>query len=341
MSRRNAGPVDAVVALSYRCNLRCATCDLADHVGEERLTRDTLRKLPSSLDYVNVTGGEPLLVKDIVPAVRAIYEATSARITISTNGTLPDRAEETVRELRRDVPGLHVSVSLDGLEETHDRIRRSPGSFRRALDTVDRLTPLLGRDLHLAFTISADNAGEFDGVAGLADEYGLPLSLALTHTSEHYFRPDEAAVPDEEAALRAVDAAARYYLRQPPPGGAGRAYFAAGLRCLVTSGRRPLACRAADRFFYLDPAGDVFGCNMRAEILGNLADAGFDEIWEGRPRAEFLPTAGSACPAQCWMVCTARTSILDHPMKTACWGLRAYGGRLLGLSPPPLKPDRR
>jgi MoaA/NifB/PqqE/SkfB family radical SAM enzyme len=208
------------------------------------------------------------------------------------------------------------------------------------LDTVGRLAPLLGRDLHLAFTISADNAAEFDGVARLAAEYGLPLSLALTHTSEHYFRPDDAAVPDEEAALRAVDAAAWYYLRRPPPGGVGRAYFAAGLRCLIRTGRRPLACRAADRFFYLDPAGDVFGCNMRAEKLGNLAEGDFDGIWEGETRAGFLPTAGSACPVQCWMVCTARTSILDHSARVGWWGLRAYGRRALGLPPPPVRADR-
>ena len=40
------GPIDAVVAVCYRCNLNCLTCDLADR-GDERLGPATLRKLPA------------------------------------------------------------------------------------------------------------------------------------------------------------------------------------------------------------------------------------------------------------------------------------------------------
>ncbi|HUV87533.1 MAG TPA: radical SAM protein [bacterium] len=325
------GPADAVVALTYRCNLRCLTCDLAERETDERLTPETLRKLPAPLKFVNVTGGEPLLVADLVPRVRAIYDATGARITISTNGTLPERAEEVVRRLSGDVPGLHVAVSLDGLEATHDQVRQAPGSFKKALETVGRLAPLLGPDLHLAFTISAANADEFDGVAKLAAEYRLPLSLALTHTSEHYFKPREGAVPGREAALRAVDAATRYYLRRFTPGGAARAYFAAGLRDIVVRRRRPIPCRAGERFFYLDPAADVYLCNVRAEKVGNLYRESFDEIWEGDARRALLATTGRACPAQCWMVCTARTAIMDHPLRVGCWAAAAYVRTLLGL----------
>ena len=327
------GPIDAVVALCYRCNLRCLTCDLAER-GEERLSPATLRKLPRSLKYVNVTGGEPLLLDDVVPCVRAVHDATGAQITISTNGTLAERTAEVVRELRGDVAGLRVAVSLDGLEATHDHIRRAPGAFRKAIATIEKLSPLLGRNLHVAFTISAANAAEFAGVARLADEYGLPLSLALTHTSEHYFRPREGAVPEERAALGAVAEATRYYLRRPSPRAAARAYFAAGLATVVTTGRRPLPCRAGDRFFYLDPAADVYLCNMRGDKLGNLALQTFDDVWAGDARRRLLPSTGEACPAQCWMVCTARTSIKDHPVSPAWWAARAYARRALGLPAP-------
>ncbi|UCH78004.1 MAG: radical SAM protein [Candidatus Coatesbacteria bacterium] len=333
MARRNGDPVDAVVALCYRCNLQCVTCDLASR-GPEALSPETLRKLPPSLAYVNVTGGEPLLLDDLVPGVRAIYEATGAEITLSTNGTLPERTEEVVRDLRRDVEGLRVAVSIDGLEATHDHIRQAPGAFRKALATVERLHPLLGGDLHLAFTISAANAAEFDGVASLAREYRLPLSLALTHTSEHYFRPQAEAVPAKEEALTAVDAATRYYLREFSPQAAGRAYFAAGLATVVATGRRPLPCRAGDRFFYLDPRGEVYLCNMRVETLGSLERASFEEIWERRRRRELLPTTGPACPIQCWMVCTARTSIQDSRLRAAAWAALAYLSTWCGGAPP-------
>lgn len=239
MRGRSSGPVDAVVALSYRCNLRCLTCDLASR-GDERLSPATLARLPRSLKYVNVTGGEPLLLDDLAACVRAVCGATGAQITISTNATLPERAEEAVRELRGDVPGLRVAVSLDGLEATHDHIRQAPGAFRKAVATVERLAPLLGRNLHLAFTISAANAAEFAGVARLADDYGLPLSLALTHTSEQYFRPREGAVPAEAAARAAAAEATRYYLRRLSPRAAARGYFASALGRVAAGRPRPV-----------------------------------------------------------------------------------------------------
>ncbi len=328
------GPVDAVVALSYRCNLRCRTCDLGDRADAGTLTPEVLAKLPASLRYVNVTGGEPFLGDDVAACVRAVARAAPrAEITISTNGMLAERAEAVVRELLPDVPGLRVAVSVDGAEETHDRVRRAPGSFRKARETMDRLKPLLGRNVHVAFTISAANVGDFGAVAALADELGLPLSLALAHASEHYFRPEADAVPAAPAARRAGDEATRYYLRRGTPAAAARAYFAAGLSRVAEGRPRLIPCRAGDRFFYLDPAGDVYLCNMRREVLGNLSRQTFAAIWAGESRRAALPTTGERCPLQCWMVCTARTAIRDHPLRVALWAAGVYARKLLGRNP--------
>ncbi len=330
----NKGPIDAVVALSYRCNLRCSTCELGARGDDESLTPDVLRKLPPTLRFVNLSGGEPFLLANLAACARAVATAAEAEITISTNGTLPARAEEVVREVQGDIPDVRVAVSLDGLESTHDRIRRAPGSFQKALVTIEKLSPLLGRKLHIAFTISAANVRDFRGVAALAEELGLPLSLAATHTSEHYFRPGADAVPAPADVAAAAEDAAAFYLREVSRRAAARAYFAAALAQLAMTGRRPLPCRAGDRFFYLDPGGDVFLCNMRAERMGNLREQGFEDIWAGERRRQLLATAGDACPTPCWMVCTARTAIMDHPARVGWWAARAYARRLVGLGAP-------
>lgn len=335
------GPVDAVVALSYRCNLRCVTCDLAGREGGGVLSTDVLRHLPPSLRYVNLTGGEPFLLDGLAACARAVAAAAPrAEITISTNGSLPERAEAVVRELLPAIPALRVAVSVDGLEATHDLVRGAPGSFRLAMDTAARLRPLLGRNVHLAFTVSAANAAEFASVAALADRMELPLSLAVTHTSSHYFRPSPAAVPAAAATVAAAAAAATYYLRRFSPAAAARAFFAAGFHAVATASRRPIPCRAGDRFFYLDPDGYVYLCNMRAETLGRLPGDGFAGVWGGAARRSLLPTAGDACPVQCWMVCTARTAIRDHPTRVGWWAFRANIRRLLGRPAPWPAPSR-
>lgn len=324
-----------MVALTYRCNLKCVTCDLAEKAGAENVTPAVLGRLPASLRYINLSGGEPFLRDDVVACARAAAAACPrAVITISTNGSLPARAEEAIRDLRAAEVGVRVSVSVDGLEATHDRTRQTPGSFVKALETIDRLRPILGRDVHMAFTLSAANAGELEGVAALALGRGLPLSLAFVHTSEHYFRPREDVVPAGEEARAAIRAAVRYYLRRLSPRAAARAYFAAGFQCLLTGEKRPLPCRAGERFFYLDAAANVYGCNMRADILGNLAAESWEPIWGAAARRAFLPTTGDACPVQCWMVCTARTSIQDARARVGWWAARAYPATWLGGAPP-------
>jgi MoaA/NifB/PqqE/SkfB family radical SAM enzyme len=323
--------VDAVVAVTYGCNLHCVTCDLPARGGDARLTPGLAARLPRTLRYVNVTGGEPFLVEDIAAVVRAVAGAAPrATITVSTNGSLPARAAAVVRDLLPAVPGLHVAVSLDGLEAAHDGVRQVPGSFRRAVETVDALAPLLGRNVHVAFTLSRPNLRDFEGVTAFARGRGLPLSLAFTHRSAHYFRPRADAVPAGAAAAAALSQAVRFYLRELSPGAAARAYFAAGLACVLEGKARPVPCRAGDRFFYVDPAADVYLCNMRPEVIGNLARATFDELWAGEPRRRLLPTTGRACPVQCWMVCTARTAIRDHPARVAWWAARAYAARASG-----------
>ncbi len=126
----------------------------------------------------------------------------------------------------------------------------------------------------------------------------------------------------------------RYYLGRFSARAAARAYFAAGFECLAEGGKRPLPCRAAERFFYLDPAANVYGCNMRADVLGNLAADEWEDLWGGAARRDFLPTAGDACPVQCWMVCTARTSIRDGRGRVGWWAARAYPAVWLGGAPP-------
>lgn len=52
------------------------------------------------------------------------------RAVISTNGTLITK--EKARELK-GVGLSYVGISLDGMEEVHDRFRGVPGAFRKAL----------------------------------------------------------------------------------------------------------------------------------------------------------------------------------------------------------------
>ncbi len=124
--------------LTLACNLRCGHC--ASSAGfprpnELRLNEalDLCDQFPALLvQEVDFTGGEPLLRTDWIKIAMRLNEL---KITtrLVTNGLL----------LKENVPFLKeaniatVGVSLDGLEVTHDRIRKRPGLFQQVIAGVE------------------------------------------------------------------------------------------------------------------------------------------------------------------------------------------------------------
>lgn len=124
---------------TWRCNLACRHCG-SDCKSEARVAdmpfADFLHAIeplehryPRDTVIIAITGGEPLLREDLADCGLALRQH-GFRWGIVTNGMLYD--EQRHRELV--AAGLSsVTVSLDGLEETHNWLRQHPQSFQRAL----------------------------------------------------------------------------------------------------------------------------------------------------------------------------------------------------------------
>lgn len=96
------------------CNFRCPFCHNSSLVLPERLAHDTdeeqvlafLKKRQGTLDGVAVTGGEPLLHKDIDAFLQKVHEL-GYMIKLDTNGSFPDRLIDIVER------GLVDRVAMD------------------------------------------------------------------------------------------------------------------------------------------------------------------------------------------------------------------------------------
>jgi len=112
-------PLLAGVKLTHRCNLRCRVCPfwkLDDGHMSLAQALGALDQLHSAgVRMVIFEGGEPLLWRDGDHRLADLVRAAGQRffsVGVTTNGTFPI-----------DVPADIVWVSVDGLEETHNRNR--------------------------------------------------------------------------------------------------------------------------------------------------------------------------------------------------------------------------
>src|SRR6185369_10710648 len=87
----------------------------------EHLKRTTSR-VENPFFQCSWVGGEPLIRKDLIERGRKFFRYN----TVVTNGTIP----------LSDWPDVNWYISIDGDEETHERIRRKKGIYKRAMRHV-------------------------------------------------------------------------------------------------------------------------------------------------------------------------------------------------------------
>ncbi|HEX6274594.1 MAG TPA: radical SAM protein [Polyangiaceae bacterium] len=134
-------PVYCVWEVTLRCDLACRHCgSRAGHArGDELSTEqclDLVRQMAElGVKEVTLIGGEAYLRDDWTEIVREIKKyGMSATMTSGGRGITKERAEAAAKA------GLEgVSISIDGLEATHDRLRGVEGSFRSALEALKNL----------------------------------------------------------------------------------------------------------------------------------------------------------------------------------------------------------
>jgi heme d1 biosynthesis radical SAM protein NirJ len=157
--------------LIRRCNLTCKHCYSisADKDFPNELSTQQAFKILEDLKQFGVSvlilsGGEPLLRKDIFEISQRAKEM-GFYIGLSTNGTLIDENNiENIAKMNYD----YVGISLDGIEETHDKFRRLKGAYQSSLNAV-RLCKENGIKIGIRFTLTQDNQHDFNAVLNLLE----------------------------------------------------------------------------------------------------------------------------------------------------------------------------
>jgi len=163
-------PVSAALAVTNRCNLRCAYCN-TPFVEPDELPLATIEVLLDRLWQLGVrrlgiTGGEPLLRPDI----GGILEAAADRgfyVNLNTNLTLYERNAKAFSRLEL------VFTSLDGVSDAHEK-NRGAQAREGVLAAIDALVAANKRVVAIC-VITEHNLDQVDPLLDLAARHGFKM----------------------------------------------------------------------------------------------------------------------------------------------------------------------
>ena len=262
------------VSVTDRCNLRCAYCmpeeeyawlPKARILRYEELTRLVRALVPLGVERVRLTGGEPLLRRDLDQLVAQLRTIQGLReVTLTTNGVELVRSAAALA-----AAGLsRITVSLDTLREDRyrelcrrdglEQVRAGVAAARAAGLTV-KLNTVVMRGV---------NDDELLDLFAYAQGEGAELRLIEYMDVGGATRWDSAAVVPQDELLSVLDAAHGPLAAEPgdPAAPANRYLTADGTRFGVIASTTAPFCASCDRA-RLTADGRLYTCLYGREGL--------------------------------------------------------------------------
>lgn len=324
--RRMSLPYKLTFAATYKCNSRCTYCGIWKKKPEGELDLAEIRKFfqkPNSFNWIDITGGEIFLRDDIADVLDTIVTCCKRlyNLHFPTNGLLTGKIVECVERLvQNKPPKLIVTVSLDGPQNLHDKLRGVPGGWEKAVTTFNELIAIDGCETYFGMTVSDENVGTFSQTLDAVKERIPDISVQdfhinIAHTSEHYYsNADFKTSLPVETVVEEIDTFKRLKGFSVNPVFFLEHKYLKNIRNYLTDGKIPLPCKAASVSCFIDPQGTVYPCSTWDKPLGSLRDVSYDlkKLWD---TSEFKETAIKAhnkeCP-NCWTPCEAYQTILGN-----------------------------
>lgn len=148
------------IFITNYCSARCGHCFYSKELNNkvEELNLENLKKiflsLKKPLNTLRITGGEPFLNKSLEDFVIFIDKhKISKKISITSHGMLPkmdSRVEYMLNKMTYS--HLHIGISLDGLEETHNAFRKIKNGFSLAIKHLTDFKNFLNLDHKFSFS---------------------------------------------------------------------------------------------------------------------------------------------------------------------------------------------
>jgi MoaA/NifB/PqqE/SkfB family radical SAM enzyme len=272
------GEISPIIRLekSYLCNFQCTHCsaeyymdrhlDKVLHVKDERekIDMEDIRKLSNDADELGlarfvITGGEPLVMRDLDEVVAAI-DPEKHYVIVDTNGWFLD--EKKAAHLK-SIGVEKIQLSLDSfIEEEHDDFRNKPGSYKRVMRAID-VTINAGLNLLLSTVLIKGQVKTkaFIDLCKFATDKGVGLYVSYAKPTGSCTDHPEFVIEKEDAdVLRQLEKTYSVFTHMTPSYGSHKG-------CITVKG-----------IITVTSTGEITPCPYIDFSIGNLKDNSLQEI---------------------------------------------------------------
>jgi MoaA/NifB/PqqE/SkfB family radical SAM enzyme len=270
------GPSHAQVGLTNECPQRCAYCYNKGRAGgvmdTPTITRVIADLKAMGVFWLGLTGGEPLLNRDIVRIVEGAADDCAVKL-FTTGSTLTHGLAAALR----DAGLFSVSVSLDHWRAgEHDRARGTAGAFRDALKAIETFKNAGGLHVGVSAVLSRAMIRGNEVEEFLAFLIGLGVHEAwlseVKPSVQSFWKRDLVITEEERRGLAALQ---DRYNRDGKITVNYLGHF---------EGREHFGCNAGHKMIYVDAFGEVSPCVFIPMTFGNVREKPVREIVAGLRR---------------------------------------------------------
>jgi len=284
----NPIPILVQLGLTYKCNLKCDHCYALYHRDLNEMSFTEVESLVKQLYQagscsVVYSHGENLMRKDFHDIAKMISNYDMYQ-TLMTNGFYLQEVQEAKR--LKDTGINRVLVSIDSTNrKVHDKVRGVEGAFEKAVMALNNLKEVGIEAVGFSTTIDVHNYQNIPEVIDFAK------SLKLDAVSLMQNRYNKPGVFMHDLWLEYVNTCKVIYNLMLENEGVIDIYthdpFMLTLlddRMLNNEKRAAFIganiCNVASSMVSIDPVGNISGCNFIEEVIGNVREESFDNIWK-------------------------------------------------------------
>jgi MoaA/NifB/PqqE/SkfB family radical SAM enzyme len=312
-------PTVLIFHVTFVCDARCTMCsnwtrgNRKEDMTLEQIEQTFSSRLWKNVENASISGGEPTTRNDLVDVVKVMIDKMPKlrKLTLNTTGLTPHRGIPMLTKIVEicNERGVIFStrVSVDGVGDMHNDVRRVKRGFDKAMQTINAMKALQKTksfNFGISTTIFSMNLDDADNILAWARREKLDIVFNMVRFTEAMLGNAELAkdikpVNAEEQRMR------EFFLDRVrhDPLLDGQNYIYLHYADMIGNGYHRLApCPFQTQGVMLNPDGSVFFCE-NSDVVGNVLEEDPEVIYFRQSsqthrdfiRDEKCPTCLSPC----------------------------------------------